>query len=339
MKKIGIKDVAKEANVSISTVSRVFRKYGNVPKDTENSVLEAAKKLQYTPNIAAQALRGSLNNIGIVFTRLAEDAFINPFYSEVLRGISTIIKKENHYMQIIACDTLEEEKAEIRTLLASGRVDGIILLYSRCMDPLIYDLVKNESNFIISGRVESDHLLKDKIYTVNTDSIKDTYDAVSVLINKGHKKIALINEESNYIVNLDRMNGYKQALISNGIEFDEDLIIIKTKNNRETVNNIKNKLKKHPEISAIFAKDDLIAAYAYEAIKEMGLNIPQDIAVMGHNDLYLASLLEPKLSTVRVPIFELGCKLAENLIKIINKEEIDERHVVLPTELIIRESI
>lgn len=339
MKKIGIKDVAKEANVSISTVSRVFREYGNVPEDTKIRVITAAEKLEYTPNIAAQALRGSLNNIGIVFTRLAENAFLNPFYSEVLRGISTVVKKENHYMQIIAFDTAEEEKKEIRNLLASGRVDGIILLYSRCMDPLVFDMVKNNSKFIISGRVESDHVLKDKIYTVNTDSVKDTYEAVSILIEKGHKKIALINEKTNYIVNQDRTDGYKQALILNGLEFSEDLIIYTEDFNEHTKERIKEKLRERKDITAVFAKDDLIAAVAYEAIKEMGLKIPEDIAVMGHNDLYLAKILEPKLSTVQVPIFDLGCKLAENLIKIINEEVVDQRHVVLPTKLIIRDSI
>lgn len=339
MKKIGIKDVAKEANVSISTVSRVFKKYGNVPPETEERVLAAAEKLEYTPNIAAQALRGSLNNIGIVFTRLAESAFLNPFYSEVLRGISTVIKKENHYMQIIAFDTAEEEKREIRNLLASGRVDGIILLYSRCMDPLIFDLVKAKSNFIISGRVESNHILKDQLYTVNTDSIKDSFEAVSKLIEKGHKKIAIINDDIEYIVNKDRTDGYKQALISNGLEFSDDLIIYTERSDEETVHKIKERLLKRKDITAIFAKDDLLATLAYEAIKELGLKIPEDIAVMGHNDLYLAKILEPKLSTVRVPIFELGCKLAENLIKIINNEELEDNHMVLPTEIIMRDSI
>lgn len=337
--KISIREVAKEANVSISTVSRVLRNYPNVPPSTREKVMEAVKKLNYVPNVAAQSLsQGSMHNIGIVFTRSAENAFSNPFFADVLRGIGNVTQKHNYYLQLISFSDKNLEKEESIKLLRSGRVDGLILLSSRIYDPLIYELLSQDFKFVLSGRILENSLLKEKLYCVNTDNIGDSYRAVCHLIRMGHKKIAILNAPMEYVVSKDRYDGYRQALLWGGIEHDLDLEIDGGYTFEDAKIAIKEKLMRRRDITAIFATDDMKAVAAIKAIKELGLRVPEDIAVIGYNDFEVATVIEPNLTTVRVPIFELGKEAANMLIQLLQGKEIKEKRKIIPTEFIIRDS-
>ncbi|HYE82635.1 MAG TPA: LacI family DNA-binding transcriptional regulator [Clostridia bacterium] len=337
--KISIRDVAKEANVSISTVSRVLRKYSNVPPETEEIVMKAVNKLKYIPNVAAQSLsHGSMQNIGVVFTRSAENAFSNPFYADVLRGIGNVTEKYGYNIQLISYSDLYREKEESIKLLRSGRVDGLILLSSRIYDSLIHDLLSQELKFVLSGRVLENTLLYDKIFSVNTDNLRDSYNAVRHLIDMDHEKIAIVTAPMEYVVSKDRYDGYRQALLSGGIEFDPELEINGGYTLGDAKEAVKEKLSRRKDITAIFATDDLKAVAVIKAANELGFRVPDDIAVIGYNDFEVATIVEPNLTTVRVPIFELGRESANMLIHILKGEDIEVKNKIIPTEFIIRDS-
>lgn len=337
--KVSIRDVAREANVSVSTVSRVIRKYPNVPPETEEVVMKAIKKLNYIPNVAAQSLtQGSMRNIGIVFTRSAENAFSNPFFADVLRGIGNVAQKHDYYLQLISFSDLKKEKEECIKLLRSGRVDGLILLSSRIYDSLIYELLSQDLKFVLSGRILESSLLSEKIHCVNTDNVGDSYKAVCHLIRLGHKKIAIVNAPMEYVVSKDRYDGFRQALLWGGIEHDPDLEIDGGYTLEDARKAVKEKLMKRRDITAIFATDDLKAVAAIQAIKELGMKVPEDIAVIGYNDFEVATVVEPNLTTVRVPIFELGKEAATMLVQLLQNKEIKEKRKIIPTEFIIRDS-
>ncbi|MDK2919786.1 MAG: hypothetical protein PWQ37_2519 [Candidatus Petromonas sp.] len=337
--KVSIREVAKEANVSISTVSRVLRNYKNVPPETRERVMGAVKKLNYVPNIAAQSLtQGSMRNIGIVFTRSTENAFSNPFFADVLRGIGSVAEKYDYYLQLISFSDINMEKEETIKLLKSGRVDGVILLSSRVYDSLIYELLSQDLKFVLSGRVLEHNLLGEKMYYVNTDNIGDSYKAVCHLIKMGHKKIAILNAPMDYVVSKDRYDGFRQALMWGGIEHEPDLEINGGYTLEDAKKAVKEKLMKRRDITAIFATDDMKAVATVQAAKELGLRVPEDIAVIGYNDFREATIVEPNLTTIRVPIYDLGKESANMLVKLLKGEEIKERKKILPTEFIIRES-
>lgn len=336
--KVSIHDVAKEAGVSVSTVSRVIRKYSNVTKETEIKVNAAIKLLNYTPNAAASRLgSGSLENIGVVFTRSADKAFQNPFFSEVLMGIGHVLETYGYNMQLMMYNDIEQEKTKVMSALASGMIRGAILLSTRSYDQLIQELANSDYPFVISGRV--DGIASEKpIYSVNTDNRGDSYKLVEHLIKLGHEKIAVINGPHEYVVNMDRYDGYRRALLTNGVSYDPTLEL----NGGYTLNDAKKAmvalLKERQDITAVFAKDDLKAIAAMQGIKEMGYSIPEDIAIVGYNDYEIAKIAEPRLTTMRVPVYDLGTHLAEMLMKLINKETVINNTEILPTKLIVRES-
>ncbi len=338
-KSVSIKDVAKVCNVSVSTVSRVLHKYPNVPPETEKLVMSAVKKLNYIPNTAAQSLiKGSLKNIGVVFTRSAEDALVNPFFADVLRGIGSVTQNKGYYLQLLFYKNAKEEKKETIRLLRSGRLDGVILLVSRVYDDLIYSLIEEHAKFVLSGRVMETMGYKKELYTVNTDNVGDSYKVIQHLIQLGHEKIVFINGPREFVVNEDRYAGYRKAFIENGIDYDPHLEIQTSHSPQSVRESVIAMLKKRKDVTAIFAKDDLKAIAAIQAIKSMGLRVPEDIAVIGFNDYDIASMVEPKLTTVRVPIYEMGKRTADMLINQIEQKESQEKTAIFPTELILRES-
>lgn len=224
-RKVSIHDVAKEAGVSVSTVSRVIRKYSNVTEETERKVNAAIKKLNYIPNAAASRLgSGSLENIGVVFTRSADQAFQNPFFSEVLMGIGHVLEEHGYNMQLMMYKDTRQEKEKVMAALASGMIRGVILMYTRSYDMLVQALCDSHYPFVISGRVDGIQTNR-PIYSVNTDNMNDSYLLVNHLAKLGHQKIAIINGPREYVVNMDRYNGYRRALMTNGIPYDPELEI------------------------------------------------------------------------------------------------------------------
>jgi len=330
-----IKDVAKLANVSPSTVSRVIADNRRISSATKERVNKIMQELNYHPNMIARSLiKRSSHTLGLILSRSTDSAFSNPFFSEIIRGISAVTQSYHYNLMLATAEDYSEEAKQCLQMITEKRVDGILLLASRVNDELIPELSKNGYPFVVVGRAPD----VGKSYSVNNDNIQAAYSAIRHLFNLGHQRIALLNGPDEYILCQDRYEGYRFAFREYGIENDPTLIkkggFSQEDGYRLTLELLNMKFPP----TAIFAVDDLMAFGAYKAIKEKKLQIPDDIAVIGFNDDPLASVIEPALTTVRIPIYEMGQAAAAMIIGLLQDQEIFPAQKILSSELIIRDS-
>jgi len=324
-----IYDIAEKANVSISTVSRVFNKSTSVSKKTRKKVENAIEELNYIPNAIARSLANkSSNTIGLIVSDIS-----NPYFASVIDGIESILGTEGY--SAILCDTrysLEREKKYLAQMLEK-RVDGIIIFSVYQSD---YSFIKTAKNIIPFVSIQSDFGETD---TINTHDEKGAYDAVQHLIDLGHKNIAFMLYDYDSMTISNRFKGYINAHRTNDLPVNKNYIVkMKFQPNVgfDMTNYI---LDNFPEVTAIFAYNDKLAMSSYIAIQARGLKIPDTISIVGYDDTEIASCLTPKLTTVEQPIYDIGTNAAELLIKRIKeRENTIPKLITLPTKLIIRES-
>ncbi|OCL25780.1 LacI family transcriptional regulator [Orenia metallireducens] len=330
-----IKDVAKSAGVSPSTVSRVINNHPRISSETKKRVEKSMKEIGYHPNIIARSLvKQKTNTLGLVMPYSTEEAFADPFYSEILRGIGSVAQNKEYSLLLITSNGMKEELEVTLKAVRSKRVDGLLILRARSNDKLLKELKKLKTPFVIVGRPEDEK----NNFWVNNDNIESTKKLVEYLIGLGHEKIGVITGDSKYIVYKDRLEGYKRALEDNGIEYNPNYIIQTTGHHGLTTKYTKELLESYPKLTAIFAVDDLMAYGAILGIKELGLKVPGDVSVVGFNNNPLSQLITPSLTTVDINIFELGSTATKSLINIINKEPTEYYHEIVKTNMIIRDS-
>jgi len=328
------RDVARLAGVSRTTVSFVLN---NVPgvkisPETRRRVLEAARALDYYPTAAARSLAsGKTQRIGLVLgegrQRLAADAFLPTF----LQGVTAAIHQRGYLMVLQMAEDVPSYEAYAR-LIREQQVDGLILSGPRTDDPVIATLEEENFPLILHGRLDGCNLP-----CVDVDNLAGAYQATSHLIRLGHRRIGFIfNAPPFYSGTQDRFAGYKQALAEHDIPFQPELVEQATflpGAGREAMERL---LRLSPLPTAVFAANDVVALGAMNAIYAAGLRIPQDIAIVGFDDIFLASYACPPLTTVRVPAYGLGWTAATMLISRIEGDQVSS--VTLETEMVIRQS-
>jgi LacI family transcriptional regulator, repressor for deo operon, udp, cdd, tsx, nupC, and nupG len=326
---VRIKDVAKLANVSTATVSRVLRNADNVTEETRKRVLEAIEKLNYQPNVLGRYLRRMETETILVVV----PDITNPFFSKVLRGIESVAIQNGY--QVLLGDTqnnvrLEEEYLN---LLRQKQVDGMILLTARIHRDLMEEISKQFPIVLACEYLEGSN-----IPTVSIDNISSARKATEHLIKLGHRRIAHLSGPMNIILSRDRLRGYQQAMMQ--YELDIDPVLIQEGDfTYELGYNLTLKLlalEKPP--TAIFAANDEMAIGAIKAIRKLSLRVPDDIAVVGFDDIKIASIFEPNLTTISQPMFEIGEKAMNLLLQLIEGKELDRRQFVLEDQLIVRDS-
>lgn len=332
-----IKDVAKLANVSISTVSRVINNVSNVNPETKEKVLDAIQKLNFTPNRIAQSLSGrSFNSIGIVSTRSSNQAFGNPYFSDILQAIGEVSETKAYEIMLNNSISEEIEFEKCITMIESKIIQGLILLSSRTNNKLAEKLTSMDFPFVLIGKV-SDEQLADQVYTVDTDNFNDSKAAVNYLMSLGHKHIGCIHAPLNYVVSKERLDGFieshKEALMPINYSLIENGGFTVEDAYQATLKIFSNAIKP----TAIFASDDIKAIGVYKALSTLGLKIPEHVSVIGHNNYEVASIIKPGLTTIHVPIYELG-KIAANVLFDLIEGETPQIRTLLKTELVIRES-
>jgi LacI family transcriptional regulator len=325
-------------NISPSTVSRALKDHPDISVDTKKAVNALADKLNYQPNIVALNLRQKkTNTIGVIIPEL-----VHFFFSTVISGIEDVAYQAGYNVILAQSnESYTREVAHVKALFNS-RVDGMLLSLSR--ETINFDHVES----IISKGVPI--VFYDRMYNSPTSSkvIVDDYagakEAVNHLISQGCKNIAHLVGAPNLIISIDRLRGYKDALKENKIEIKEELIFSCDSGTFEEGKSVTQKLLNSKlKIDAIFANNDPMAMGAMVAIKEKGLKIPQDIAIVGFSNWFFGELMEPSLSTIDQPGFEMGQEAARLLIRQIEMKDKDqyepvEEIKILKTRLIIRES-
>lgn len=336
--KITIKEIAKEAGVSIATVSMILNnKDKNITNATRMRVLDVVKKHHYVPNAMAGSLVTQRTHIiGLILPDIT-----NPFFPGIARGAEDKANEAGY--SIIFCNTddkLEVEEKYIESL-TKKMADGIIIAHSSNSEKMSEILERCKVPIILIDRDFYSENIRGKVLVNN---LKGSYEGVLHLINKGYKKIAYLSGSLKTKTAQDRLEGYKNALLDNGLEYQEKLVKFGEYKIEWGRNGVICLLNETEKFDAIFCGNDLIAIGAMKEIKEKGFRIPKDIGVMGFDDIYLAGLVEPSLTTIRQPNYKMGYKAMELLLENINNPNknnylTEMKTITLETEIIERNSI
>jgi LacI family transcriptional regulator, repressor for deo operon, udp, cdd, tsx, nupC, and nupG len=326
---IKLKDVANLANVSTATVSRVLANKDTVSEETKAKVLEAVNKLNYLPNLLGRQLRKlETNTILVVVPDIT-----NTFFSEVLRGIAQAARQNGYRVLLADTQNYIDSELDFLNYLRQKQVDGVILLTARTDSGLIQEFSHDYPIVLACEYYEGS-----SIPTVSIDNISSSRKITDHLIQLGHRRIAHISGPLNVVINRDRLKGYKQALAQHSLEMEPVLFQEGDFTIESGYNLMKKLLAVEHAPTAVFAANDAMAIGAVQAIKSSGLQVPGDIAVVGFDDIQMASILEPSLTTIAQPVFEIGVTSMNLLARLMKKEEIQKRHFVLEDKLVIRES-
>jgi len=328
MKYITLKKVAEKAGVSVNTASRAINNKPDINEETKKRVLKVAQKLGYVRNATAVALRTrKTGTIGVV---IADNR--NPFYAEVLNGMEEAAREKNYHIILANTQRDYKKEEEAINLLLAKRVDGLLITPVQDRDDDIKNLIDANIPFVVVGR-DFEDIEVDAIYN---DEVKGGFLATEYLIKKGHKRIALINGFLYKSPAKGRLEGYKKALNKYRISLDESLISSGDINIEDGYERTKKMLEKNLDFTAIFAYNDMMAFGAIQAIKEKGLRIPEDIGLVGYDDIPFSSLISPLLTTIRLKKQDLGVESVKLLLSRINGKRKKIKKMMLDVELITR---
>jgi DNA-binding LacI/PurR family transcriptional regulator len=331
-KNIGLNEVADKAGVSIATVSRVINNNPNVNGEKKARVEQAIKLLKYRPNRVAKRLRNksaSGNILGVLIPDIQ-----NPFYVDVLRGIEDV--SFEHRYALIMCNFSQDDKKEQMYLdiLQSESIDGLIAAPAHENDQKIISMVKNGMPVVCVDRG-----LKDvDVDLVTVENQNGAYSAVDYLAKKGYKRIAYISGLAHLPSSQQREAGYLKALTDNGLSIDRSIIKYGDSRHDSSLKLCQELIAMENRPDALFTGNNLITLGALETIHMNGLNIPNDIAIVGFDDMNWSNSLNPPLSAVRQPAYEIGKRAAELLIQRINDPSRSTVNMILKTELMVRKS-
>ena len=336
-KKVTLKEVAEAAGVSVATVSMVLNGNANMRagEKTKQHVIEIAQKLNYHPNINAQILRGKTSSIvGLIVPDVT-----NPVYPEMVRGVMDEAAKLGYHVILSNSDNIVEREEFFFSTLQSINAAGVIVSgVSIGVDKenqLIERMYAQHTPVVLMDR------LSDTVPSVVSENKKGAYSAITHLIGAGHRHIAILVHYMDLWIMQERYQGYRDALTDNGIPADERLLFsVKHVTQDEMVKLIKKIVKIKPEVSAIFvASGDATAIQLISAANECGVHIPDDLSVIGYDDIEYAKMLSPPLATVWQPKHEMGVVSMQILDAMIQREKTVQRTTVLTTQFIGRASV
>jgi len=328
MKDISIKEIAKLANVSTATVSRVINNKSNVLPATRKKVMQFIINENYELNNRQKQTQSSKTIVILV------PDLVNPFNSTVIDGVKKAAKLNDFLITIVLAKEEQADFEYYENLLRDISVAGIIALSA--IASLEIALQINQRWPLVMC---SEHWDSAKISHVGIDDVKAAMQATNFLLTTGRKNIAFINGTLNRKYARDREIGYKKALSEAGINScDEAIIHLSTINYAMALPRLVFLFNNKPEIDAIFASSDIFAAAAATAVKQVGKKIPEDIAIVGFDNIDLTQIISPTITTIAQPSFEIGYHSCEILIESIHKPYLEPKNVTLFTDFIIRES-
>jgi LacI family transcriptional regulator len=325
-----VHDVAKLAGVSPITVSRVINNSGYISAATRDRVEAAIKEIAYVPNTLARGLRSKrTNTMALVVTDIT-----NPYFTSMARGVEDVAGASNY--AVIYCNTDESETKEEKyaNILAQRQVDGVLLVPACGNAKIINFLESNDISVVVLDR---------RVSGVNTDFVRsDSEDGanrlIKLLIGLGHERIAVITGPKKVSTAVDRVKGYRQALVDAGLN-ENELIYYGSFTQQSGYDFTKQAMLQSPKPTAIFAANNFILLGVVKALRELQLKVPEDVSVVGFDDFPESMLVKPFFTAVLQPAYEMGRLAAELLLKRISGELSGEcQKIILPTEIIERES-
>ena len=335
-RKVTLKQIAKELDVSISTVSKSLRDSPEISEDTRQKVQAFAKLYNYKPNLIALSLKNKkTKTIGIIIPEI-----VHHFFATVISGIEHIANEKGYNVIVCLSDESFDKEVINMEMLANGSIDGFIMSLSKETQQKkdfhhISEVINQGMPVVMFDRVTND-ILCDKV--IIDDSLA-AYEAVQGLLNNGFKKIGLITTVDYVSVGKLRTEGYYKALRDNGIAIEENLIV-----KIEDIENCAEQIEKlilNSKVDSVFAVNELFAVTAIKTAKKLNLKVPEDIAVIGFTDGIISTYSSPSITTVSQNGIKMGNKAAHMLIERLESEEEEEEHYkteVIETHLVQRES-
>jgi LacI family transcriptional regulator len=309
-----MKDIAKKAGVSLTTVSRALNNKSEIGKETRERILAIAQELKYAPNVHARALAsGDSKTLGLI---VADSA--NPFYAKLIRGVEDVCSAQA--FGVILCNTNEQPDQEIRAhqMLREKRVDGMLITSIRTGLLPLRELQQENIPFVLLNR----YLESFGVDCVLNDNHQGAYEATAHLCGLGHRRIVHLTGAQQISSVRDRLAGYHQALEEYGIPFDPQLVLhcdLRLEGGYQQAKAVIPTISPRP--TAVFAYSDLLAIGVLKALRELGWRVPQDIALVGYDDIEFAPFVDPPLTTVAQLAYEIGQKGTEILLERISLPE------------------
>lgn len=323
-----IKDVAKMAGVSISTVSYALNNNPKVSKHTKQKIMEAVRQLNYQKNgIASDLKRNSTRTIALIVTDLG-----GPYYSELVRGVQEVVLSKGY--DLLACSSLGEETSTAAKFLTEKRVDGAIVLAYNISEEILEQSARKEFPVILLDRIVDNKF----VVSIEVDNEEGCYMAAEYLIEQGHRDIAYIGGQAIDRLHMKRVYGYESALHKHGLDARGRLHQFGIFNRDNGYNMTKMLIAQGNLPTGIMYANDEMAIGGMKAFKEHGIKVPSDVSVIGFDDIELAEYVQPSLTTVMQPKYERGALAAHLLFQVLEGKAVDD-HYKLPTQLVIRDSV
>lgn len=333
MTELTLEDIAKEVGVSRSTISRVVNGSPNVRPEVRKHVLEYIHEIGYQPHAAARSLASQHSGmIGLVLPQTVSSFFTDPYFPYLTQGIAYRCNNNDLTLSLFLVENKADEERIYPRIARRGFLDGMFVQSGHSGDTMIEFIRKSSLPIVILGRPFE----PEGFNYIDVDNLNAAVTATQHLINLGYRRIAHITGSKHSTVTIDRMAGYKKAMLEAGRTVDEALIAEGDFSESTGYDAMKVLLPQKPD--AVFAASDLMATGAMRAISEAGLRVPEDIAMVGFDDVPVASMPHVKLTTIRQPITQMGMKAVEFLTDLIANGTCPPRSIVLDTELIVRES-
>lgn len=329
-----IRDIAKKVNRSITTVSRALHDYDDVSAETKELVRQAAKEMGYVANKQAQLLRQQhTDTIGFILPTFGP-RFSDPFFSEFLAGIGNVASEHDYDVLISTCPPGEHEMETYEKFVQSQRVDGFIIVRTRVNDERVLYLDSLDFPFVAFGRVPG----YEHIPYIDENSENGMRLIVDHLVKLGHRKFACIAPSLNMTFANHRIKGLKEGLGSYNIEMSPDCVLTGDLTEKGGYERTLQLIDRSQRPTAIVACNDLMAIGAIRAIQDSGLKVGRDISVTGFDDIPISEYVQPSLTTVSQPIYQIGRSACEMLIELLSTKASGRRQVLLEPTLIMRHS-
>ncbi|MGN0706544.1 MAG: LacI family DNA-binding transcriptional regulator [Faecalibacterium sp.] len=334
---VTLKDIAALAGVSPSTVSRTCKDNPSISRETKERVRRAMVQLGYEPAFPAAQPPAETNHrmIGIILPPSSRETYENPFYLEVIRGISQFCNEHQYLSAVVTGQDDAEILSAIRDMVRREQADGFVLLYSRRDDAIAEHLYNEGLLYVLIGKA---YQYPNQTIYINNDNFMAGQEAAEYLISLGHRRIGYVGSASSLFFAADRMAGYQMALRQHEIPVQSELCVEVPRVPPEDISPIRVLLEREDRPTAILVSDDILALMLVQLCRQMGLSIPQDVSILSFNDSLFARLSVPQLSSIDVNSFQLGIEAASQLINHIENPNLLAAKIIVPYSLVERDS-
>lgn len=318
---ITIYDVAREADVSMATVSRVVNGNPNVKPATRKKVLEVIERLDYRPNAVARGLASKkTTTVGVIIPDVS-----NMFFASLARGIDDIATMYKYNIILANSDGDNLKEVHVLNNLLAKQVDGIIFMGHHITDEIRGEFSRSKTPVVLAGSIDPDN----QVGSVNIDYLAATKEAVQILVKNGHKDIAFVSGALIDPINGHaRLGGYKQALEEAGIAYNEGLIFEAPYSFRDGLRLVER--LRNSGATAAFISDDELAVGILDGLLDAGVKVPEEFEIITSNNSLLTDVVRPKLTTITQPLYDMGAVAMRLLTKLMNKEEVEQKTIILP---------